>query len=81
MSSPPKDSGSALSAGVDQADRLAPGVWKVVCVAAIGSFMAQLDATVVNVSLASLAADLHVSLSAIQWMTSGHLLALALILR
>jgi len=27
------------------------------------------------------AADLHVSLSAIQWMTSGHLLALALILR
>jgi EmrB/QacA subfamily drug resistance transporter len=59
---------------------LAPGVWKVVCVAAIGSFMAQLDATVVNVSLASLAADLNVSLSAIQWVTSGYLLALALML-
>jgi EmrB/QacA subfamily drug resistance transporter len=80
MSSPSKDSGPALAAGVDQADRLAPGVWKVVCVAAIGSFMAQLDATVVNVSLASLAADLHVSLSAIQWVTSGYLLALALML-
>jgi EmrB/QacA subfamily drug resistance transporter len=80
MSSPPKDSGPALTAGVDQADRLAPGVWKVVCVAAIGSFMAQLDATVVNVSLASLAADLHVGLSAIQWVTSGYLLALALTL-
>jgi EmrB/QacA subfamily drug resistance transporter len=52
----------------------------VVCVAAIGSFMAQLDATVVNVSLASLATDLHVSLSAIQWVTSGYLLALALML-
>jgi EmrB/QacA subfamily drug resistance transporter len=62
------------------APRLAPAVWKVVCVAAIGSFMAQLDATVVNVSLASLAADLHVSLSAIQWVTSGYLLALALML-
>jgi EmrB/QacA subfamily drug resistance transporter len=59
---------------------LPAGVWKVVCVAAIGSFMAQLDATVVNVSLASLAGDLHVSLSAIQWVTSGYLLALALML-
>lgn len=69
-----------MSAGGDQADRLAPGVWKVVWVAAIGSFMAQLDATVVNVSLASLAADLHVGLSTIQWVTSGYLLALALTL-
>jgi EmrB/QacA subfamily drug resistance transporter len=62
----------------DQDDRLGSNVWRVVCVAAIGSFMAQLDATVVNVSLASLADDLHVTLSAIQWVTSGYLLALAL---
>jgi len=68
------------TAGVDPSDRLAPGVWKVVCVAAIGSFMSQLDATVVNVSLASLAGDLHVTLSSIQWVTSGYLLALALML-
>ncbi|KVK83546.1 DHA2 family efflux MFS transporter permease subunit [Burkholderia sp. MSMB1498] len=80
MSLPPKDSPPVSTAGDGQADRLASGVWKVVCVAAIGSFMAQLDATVVNVSLASLAADLHVSLSAIQWVTSGYLLALALTL-
>jgi EmrB/QacA subfamily drug resistance transporter len=70
----------APSGGDDRADRLAPGVWKIVSVAAIGSFMAQLDATVVNVSLANLSADLHVSLSAIQWVTSGYLLALALML-
>jgi EmrB/QacA subfamily drug resistance transporter len=74
MRSPPKDS------GVNHADQLGPDVWKVVCVAAIGSFMAQIDATVVNVSLASLATDLHVTLSAIQWVTSGYLLALALML-
>jgi EmrB/QacA subfamily drug resistance transporter len=80
MSSPPKDSCPPSTGGDDQADRLAAGAWKVVCVAAIGSFMAQLDATVVNVSLASLAADLHVGLSAIQWVTSGYLLALALML-
>jgi EmrB/QacA subfamily drug resistance transporter len=75
-----KKSESMVSNGGDHVDKLAPGVWKVVCVAVIGSFMAQLDATVVNVSLASLAADLHVSLSAIQWVTSGYLLALALML-
>jgi len=80
MSGRTQGSGSALSGGGDHADRLPPGVWKVVSVAAIGSFMAQLDATVVNVSLASLASDLHVSLSAIQWVTSGYLLALALML-
>ena len=61
-------------------DRLPPGVWKIAAVAAIGSFMAQLDATVVNVSLSSLAVDLHAGLSAIQWVTSGYLLALALML-
>ncbi len=80
MRTPLKTPAPPPPVGVDQADRLAPGVWKVVCVAAIGSFMSQLDATVVNVSLASLAADLHVSLSAIQWVTSGYLLALALML-
>ena len=80
MSPSPKAGDSTLSGGGHQSDRLGPDVWKVVCVAAIGSFMAQLDATVVNVSLASLATDLNVSLSTIQWVTSGYLLALALML-
>ncbi len=55
-------------------------VWKITTVAVLGSFLAQLDATVVNVSLSSLAVDLHSSLTAIQWVTSGYLLALALVL-
>ena len=80
MSSPQRGSDAARPAGAGQVDRLPAEVWKVVCVAAIGSFMAQLDATVVNVSLASLAADLQVGLSTIQWVTSGYLLALALTL-
>lgn len=42
--------------------------------------MAQIDATVVNVSLSSLAVSLHSSLATIQWVTSGYLLALALML-
>jgi EmrB/QacA subfamily drug resistance transporter len=61
-------------------DRLDAAVWKIAAVAAIGSFMSQIDATVVNVSLATLAADLHTSLGVIQWVTSGYLLALALML-
>jgi EmrB/QacA subfamily drug resistance transporter len=60
--------------------RLDPLVWKITSVAVLGSFLAQLDATVVNVSLSSLAVDLHSSLMAIQWVTSGYLLALALML-
>jgi EmrB/QacA subfamily drug resistance transporter len=61
-------------------ERLDPSIWKIGSVAVIGSFLAQLDATVVNVSLSSLAATLHSSLAAIQWVTSGYLLALALML-
>jgi hypothetical protein len=36
----------------------------------IGSFLSQLDATVVNVSLSTLAVELHSSLTAIQWESS-----------
>ena len=36
--------------------------------------------SLINVSLSSLAVDLHSSLTAIQWVTSGYLLALALML-
>ena len=61
-------------------DRLDPRVWRIVSVAVLGSFLSQLDATVVNVSLSSLAAELHSSLPVIQWVTSGYLLALVLML-
>jgi MFS family permease len=61
-------------------DRLNPLIWKIGSVAVLGSFLSQMDATVVNVSLSSLAVTFHSSLSAIQWVTSGYLLALALIL-
>src|SRR5580658_1693883 len=44
----------------------------------MGPFLSLLD--VVNVSLSTLAVDLHSSLTAIQWVTSGYLLALALML-
>jgi len=64
----------------NESSGLDPLVWKITAVAVLGSFLAQLDATIVNVSLSSLAVDLHSSLTAIQWVTSGYLLALALML-
>lgn len=57
-----------------------PNLWKISSVAILGSFLAQMDATIVNVSLSGLALELHAPLSTIQWVTSGYLLALALTL-
>ncbi|MFD1559680.1 DHA2 family efflux MFS transporter permease subunit [Paraburkholderia silviterrae] len=62
------------------ARRLDASQWKIISVATVGSLLAQLDATIVNVSLSSLAADLHTSLATIQWVTSGYLLTLTLVL-
>jgi MFS family permease len=69
-----------LPKSTEENDRLDPQIWKIVMVAVLGSLLAQLDATVVNVSLASLDQDLHTTLPVIQWVTSGCLLALALML-
>jgi EmrB/QacA subfamily drug resistance transporter len=66
--------------GTCAAESLDPSVWKITAVAVLGSLLAQLDATIVNVSLSSLASDLHASLPTIQWVTSGYLLALTLVL-
>ncbi len=62
------------------ADRIDPRVWRVAAVVFIGPFMAQLDSTVVNVSLSTIRQDLHAATAAAQWIVSGYLLALALML-
>lgn len=61
-------------------DRLDPSVYRICFVAVFGPLLSQVDATIVNVSLSNLAADLHSTLSTIQWVTSGYLLALTLVL-
>ena len=66
--------------GQPEAARASPQLWRISSVAVLGSFLAQMDATVVNVSLSSLALELHATVSSIQWVTSGYLLALALTL-
>jgi len=49
----------------------------VLAAAILGSGMALLDGTVVNVALRSIGADLDASLGQLQWITNGYLLALA----
>jgi len=65
---------------IRETDRLDPSVWKICSVAIFGALLAQLDATIVNVSLSNLAAELNTTLSTIQWVTSGYLLTLTLVL-
>src|SRR5436305_13149948 len=51
---------------------------RIALVATVGaSGMAALDATVVNVALPHIGADFHASVSALQWVLTGYLLALA----
>ena len=65
----------------DQRDAApASQLWRISSVAILGAFLSQMDATIVNVSLSSLALELHTTLSNVQWVTSGYLLALALTL-
>ncbi|MEA2128961.1 MAG: hypothetical protein QOJ85_1852, partial [Solirubrobacteraceae bacterium] len=54
----------------------APGRW-VLAVAVMGSGLAFLDGTVVNVALPAIGRDLGASTSALQWIVNGYLLTLA----
>jgi len=66
--------------GVVDREPIDPLIWKMAAVVMLGPLMTNLDSTVVNVSLARLGQDLRVPLPTIQWVTTGYLLALALML-
>jgi MFS family permease len=63
-----------MNAGL--AFKSAQGRW-VLAVAILGSGMAFLDGTIVNVALPAIGEDLHASTSALQWVLNGYLLSLA----
>ena len=60
--------------------RLDRGVLVISSVVVLGSFMSILDATIVNVALASLSRELHSALHTIQWVATGYLVALAVVI-
>src|ERR1700728_2589653 len=52
----------------------------VLAAVCLGQFMLQLDTTIVNVALPSIARSLHASTSGLQWVVDGYILALASLL-
>src|SRR5213080_4156464 len=64
----------------DLTDRIDRRVWQISAVVIIGSIMSILDTTIVNVALATLSRDLHSTISEIQWVVTGYMLALAAVI-
>src|SRR5436305_13804402 len=61
-------------------DRIDARVWRISLVVLIGSLMSILDTTIVNVALATLGRDLHSTITQIQWVVTGYMLALAAVI-
>jgi EmrB/QacA subfamily drug resistance transporter len=78
--SDPRSLESGRVTDTSAAERLDPGLLKVAAVVSLGPLMAQMDSTVVNVSLSTIRQELHSSIDSAQWIISGYLLALALML-
>src|SRR5215212_1851001 len=55
-------------------------VWLVASVVIVGVIMSILDTTIVNVALETLSRELDAPLSTIQWVSTGYLLSLAIVI-
>ena len=73
-------SASAEAAPPASDNRLSPEVRRAGVVVVLGTIMAILDTTIVAVALPTLAKDFHVTVNTIQWVTTGYLLALAVVI-
>ncbi|WP_410575451.1 MDR family MFS transporter [Amycolatopsis sp. cmx-4-61] len=59
-------------------DRLDPALRKLIAILMIGAMAPLLDTTIVNVALNTLAHDLTTTVSTVQWITTGYLLAMGM---
>ena len=57
-----------------------PQLWRITTVVILGTIMAVLDTTIVNIALESLSRDLHTKLADIQWVATAYLLSLAAVI-
>jgi EmrB/QacA subfamily drug resistance transporter len=80
MSASHPPGGTPAKSRAQEKEKLDPRVWRVAGVAALGPLITNIDSTVVNVSLSALGQDLHAPLTTLQWVITGYLLALALML-
>jgi EmrB/QacA subfamily drug resistance transporter len=61
-------------------DRLPRDLVRLALTVMLGAVMVGLDATMTNVAIDTLARDFHTSLATIQWVSTGYLLALAMVI-
>jgi EmrB/QacA subfamily drug resistance transporter len=64
----------------DTSDKLDAQAWKIIAVVILAPFMSQIDSTVVNVSFPAITQDLQSTIATAQWIISGYLIALAIML-
>ena len=57
-------------------DRIDPAVWRIAFTVVVGAMAVLFDTTIVSVALNDLAKDLHTTISTIQWVSTGYLLAM-----
>jgi EmrB/QacA subfamily drug resistance transporter len=76
----PQRTGQDPAARGEQAGKQGPGrkEWQILAVVLVGSFMAVLDTTIVNVALPSIGQGIHASPAALEWVVSGYALAFGL---
>src|ERR1700677_4527286 len=62
----------------DKAEKIDPKVIKSAMILIVGAMAVVFDTTIVSVALHTLASQLHTSVSTIQWVSTGYLLALGI---
>src|ERR1700755_3039907 len=60
--------------------RMDRNLWRLASVVVLGTIMSILATTIVNVAIETLGREPHASLSSIQWVSTGYLLALATVI-
>ena len=61
-------------------DRIDAATWRVAGTVLLGGIMSTIDTTVVNVALDTVAHDFDASVTSVQWIATGYLLALAIVI-
>jgi EmrB/QacA subfamily drug resistance transporter len=79
MSSPPPATGPATEAA-PKSDKLDPALVRLALVILVGVVAVQLDATITSVAIDTLGRKFDVGVSTIQWVSTGYLLALAMVI-
>src|SRR5215210_1550481 len=71
---------ATLNPATTAADRVDGATWRIAATVTLGAIMTSVDTTVVNVALDDLTHDFGASVAGVQWVATGYLLALAIVM-